>query len=326
MTDRLFYRPIVGDEGLTLAGGPLRFSRLEVIARGKAATRIPAEAAPVEVLDALCRPRQFAGLDLGQPQIMGIVNVTPDSFSDGGQWSAPDLAIDHGRALIEAGAAILDIGGESTRPGAVEVPVADEVARIESVITGLAGLAPVSVDTRKAAVAEAALGLGARIVNDVSAMTFDPDMAGVVARSTADLVLMHAQGAPETMQDNPQYNDVLLDVYEALEARIAAAEAVGIPRTRIAVDPGIGFGKSQAHNLALLRGIALFHGLGCALLLGVSRKRFIGTIGGAALASRRDPGTLALTLAALGQGMQIHRVHNVADVAQGIRLWSAVAQ
>ncbi|AXC50464.1 dihydropteroate synthase [Paracoccus suum] len=326
MDERQFYRPIVADEGPPLAGGPLRFAAFEVLSRSRSPHRIAAEAAPPEVLAAFTGRRSFAGLDLGAPQVMGIINVTPDSFSDGGQWFDPDTAVRHGRELVAAGAAILDIGGESTRPGATQVPAAVEAARIGPVLGALAGLAPLSVDTRKAPVARMALDAGAGIINDVSALSFDPAMAGVIAASTADLVLMHAQGTPETMQDDPHYDDVLLDVYEVLEARVAAAEAAGIPRARIAVDPGIGFGKSQDHNIALLRGIALFHGLGCALMLGVSRKKFVGTIGGGAPGAGRDPGTLALTLAALGQGVQIHRVHNVADAVQGIRLWSAVAR
>ncbi len=193
--------------------------------------------------------------------------------------------------MAAEGAAILDIGGESTRPGAAEVAVADEVARTAPVIAALVGLGvPLSIDTRKAAVAQAALEAGAGIVNDVAALGFDPAMAALVAQAGVPVVLMHAQGTPATMQDDPVYEDVLLDVYDFLAARIAFAEAAGIARDRIVVDPGIGFGKTVAHNLALLRGLSLFHGLGCPILLGASRKRFIGTVGGEPVAERRVAG------------------------------------
>lgn len=320
------FRPLPDDEGLPLAGGPLRFARLEVLARDAPTRVIVAGDAPQAVLDRLTAARPaFSGIRLDPTALMGIVNVTPDSFSDGGAWLDPARAIAHGVELANAGAAILDIGGESTRPGAAEVPATEEIARILPVIEGLAGTgAALSVDTRKAAVARAALKAGAAIVNDVSALTFDPDMARAVADGGAALVLMHAQGLPGTMQDDPRYDDVVIDVYHALAARVTQAEAAGIPRARIAVDPGIGFGKTAAHNLALLRRISVFHGLGCAVLLGVSRKGFIGAIGGGAPAAGRDAGTLALTLAAVAQGVQIHRIHAVAEAAQGLALWRAV--
>ena len=260
-----------------------------------------------EVIAALTRPRPpVLGLSMDRPRLMGIVNVTPDSFSDGGRWTE-DGGVGRARALAAAGAEILDIGGESTRPGAAEVPVPDETARILPVIGAARGLAPISVDTRKAAVAQAAIAAGAGMVNDVSGLDFDPGMAGVVARAGVALCLMHAQGLPETMQDDPRYGDVLLDVYDALAARIARAEAAGVPRARIVVDPGIGFGKTTAHNLALLRRIGLFHGLGVPVLLGVSRKRFIGQIGGGADAGTGgEPGAAgAGTVDRLEQGVQI---------------------
>jgi dihydropteroate synthase len=185
---------------------------------------------------------------------------------------------------------------------------------------------PISIDTRKARVAAAALSAGAALINDVSALGFDPAMAATVAASGAALCLMHAQGSPETMQAEPRYDDVLLDVYDHLAERLAAAEAAGIARARVLLDPGIGFGKTVEHNLALLRGLSLFHGLGCPILLGVSRKRFIGTLGGAEAADARTPGTLAVTLAGLAQGVQMHRVHDVAEIAQGIRLYEAITK
>jgi dihydropteroate synthase len=278
-------------------------------------------------LDRLSRPREpFAGLGLGRPRLMGIVNVTPDSFSDGGDFADAGRAITQGLELAEAGAAILDIGGESTRPGSAAVSPGEEIARIEPVIRDLAnrGLT-VSVDTRHAAVMQAALAAGARIVNDVTGLTGDPASLGVVAGAGCPVVLMHIRGEPRTMQDNPVYDDVLLDVFDWLEERVAACAAAGIPAGRIAVDPGIGFGKkSLAHNLPLLRGLSLLHGLGCALLLGASRKRFIGTLSGVTEPKGRVPGSVAAGLYGVAQGVQILRVHDVAETRQALAVWSAL--
>ncbi|MEO0830611.1 MAG: dihydropteroate synthase, partial [Pseudomonadota bacterium] len=222
---------------------------------------------------------------------------------------------------------ILDVGGESTRPGAEDVAKTEEIARTAPVIEAMrrAGVqVPISIDTRKGPVAEAALSAGANIVNDVSAFTFDPSLAGIVAEAGVPVVLMHAQGTPDTMQEAPSYADVVLDVYDHLAERIAFAEAAGISRQTIAIDPGIGFGKTQEHNLALLRNLSLFHGLGCPILLGVSRKGFIGRIGGAQSPADRMPGSLAVGLLALGQGVQILRVHDTVEHAQALRLWEAI--
>ncbi|UXU75299.1 MULTISPECIES: dihydropteroate synthase [unclassified Paracoccus (in: a-proteobacteria)] len=319
---REYFRPVPEATGRwPLAGGWLRFSRLERLRRGAPAQIV--EEAPDAVMARLTAPRApLLGLALDRPRIMGIVNATPDSFSDGGSYDGAA----HARLLADAGAEILDIGGESTRPGAQEVPAAQEIDRIRPVIAAARDLAPVSVDTRKSAVALAALAAGAGMVNDVSGLDFDPALARVTAAAGVPICLMHAQGVPATMQDDPRYGDVLLDVYDALEQRIARAEAAGIPRERIVIDPGIGFGKTQEHNLAILRRISVYHGLGCALLLGVSRKRFIGSIGGAERAADRTPGTLAVTLAAIAQGVQIHRVHDVAEIRQGLALWRAVTE
>lgn len=315
-----YFRPIPAPHGRhVLAGGWVRFSEAEVLARGK--PPVITTDIPDAVLDRLCAPRPpLLGLTLDQPRLMGIINATPDSFSDGGRYDPAE----QGRSLIAQGADILDIGGESTRPGALDVAIDDEIARIRPAIAALSALAPVSVDTRKGRVAQAALTAGAGMVNDVSGLDFDPYLADVVAQAGVPICLMHAQGVPQTMQDDPRYGDVLLDVYDALAERIARAVAAGIPHHRIVIDPGIGFGKTIAHNLAILRRISLYHGLGCPILLGVSRKRFIGAIGGAEVASDRDPGTLALTLAAIAEGVQIHRVHDVATMVQGLRLWRAL--
>ena len=318
--NRAYHRPLPCAHGRhRLAGGWTRFTEIEILRRGQPPQIT--DRIPEDVLDVLTRPRaDLAGLPLDRPQIMGIVNATPDSFSDGGSYDPVAQA----QALVQAGAAILDIGGESTRPGAQEVPEAEETARILPSIRALAAQVPVSVDTRKAGVARAALQAGAAIVNDVSGFDFDPELARVVATEGVPVCLMHAQGLPATMQHDPRYGDVLLDVYDALEARVARAVSAGIPAHRIVIDPGIGFGKTEAHNLAILRRISLYHGLGCPILLGVSRKRFIGSIGGAEHAADRGPGTLALTLAGVAQGVQVHRVHDVAEIKQGLRLWQAL--
>lgn len=315
-----YFRPIPCETGRwQLAGGWVRFSQFERLVRGAPPQVV--DAAPEPVLRALTAPRRAVlGLSMDRPRIMGIVNATPDSFSDGGAYDGTA----QGRLLVARGAEILDVGGESTRPGAREVPEAEEITRTVPVISGLRGLAAISVDTRKAGVARAAIAAGAGLVNDVSGFDFDPALAQVVAESGLPVCLMHAQGIPETMQDDPLYGDVLLDVYDALAARIARAEAAGISRDRIVIDPGIGFGKTQAHNLAILRRISLYHGLGCAVLLGVSRKRFIGSIGGAEAPADRAAGTLAVTLAGVAQGIQIHRVHDAEETRQGLALWRAV--
>ena len=320
-------RPLVlsGTEaGLPLAGqAHVRFDRVdragEVI---DAATLSDVDRARLSDL----RPA-ICGLTLDRPRIMGILNVTPDSFSDGGQYDGFDAAVARATEMARD-ADILDIGGESTRPGAVEVPVEEEIRRTAPVIRALrdAGLSlPISIDTRKARVAEAALDAGADIVNDVSALGFDPDLAGLVAERGVPVCLMHAKGDPETMQNNPRYDDVLGEVIATLADRVAFAEGQGIARDRIIADPGIGFGKTQAHNLTLLRGLSAFHDLGLPVLLGASRKRFIGTIGGAAEARDRMPGSVAVALHGIAQGAQIIRVHDVAETAQAVRLWMELA-
>ena len=328
-----YYRPIAMTDtarpagALPLAGGWCWFSQVEVLRRDGRARVVAVSDLPGEVRDRLSGPRpDFGGMAMDRPRIMGILNVTPDSFSDGGRFLAPDSALAQAQAMAQ-GADVLDIGGESTRPGAAEVDLAEEVARTAPVIAALraGGLTvPISIDTRKAVVAQAALTAGAGIVNDVAAMGFDPAMAAVVANADAPVILMHSVKTPATMQDDPRYDDVLLDVFDFLTARIAVAEAAGIPRARIMVDPGIGFGKTAAHNLTLIRGLSLFHDLGVPVLLGASRKRFIGTIGGEEQADRRMPGSVAVALAGAAQGAQVLRVHDVAETRQALRLWQAV--
>ncbi|MCP1168892.1 dihydropteroate synthase, partial [Limimaricola sp. ASW11-118] len=269
----------------------------------------------------------LCGLSLDRPRLMGILNVTPDSFSDGGDHATREAAVAQAHALVAQGAEILDIGGESTRPGATEVPVAQEIARVVPVVAALRaeGLrVPLSIDTRKSAVARAALAEGADMINDVSALSFDPELAGVVAEAGVPLCLMHARGTPADMQRAPRYDDVVAQVQDALSARIEAAVSMGIARERLLVDPGIGFGKDLQHNLALLRGLPLFHGLGLPLLLGVSRKRFIGTLSGAEAPKGRMPGSVAVALLAAQQGVHVLRVHDVEETRQALSLLRAV--
>ena len=260
---------------------------------------------------------------LDQPQVVGILNVTPDSFSDAGRNADPAVAVEAGHAMASAGAAIVDIGGESTRPGAKPVWEGDELHRVLPVVEqlGRSGTA-ISVDTRKAAVMEAALAAGAGLINDVSALTYDDRAMDVVARAGCPVVLMHHKGAPETMQQAPHYDGpVLFEIYDWLEARIAAAMAAGIDRSRIIVDPGIGFGKSVQHNLQLLNGLSLLHGLGCATMLGASRKRMIGALAGEAPADQRLAGSIALALKGAEQGVQLLRVHDVPETVQSLKVW-----
>ena len=306
-----------------------------MLARDAGPEVLPAEAVPAmwpagrKALERAAVPRTpVMGLVLDRPRIMGVVNVTPDSFSDGGRFRGPEEAVEHGLALARAGADLLDVGGESTRPGSDPTPSGEELDRVVPVIEGLLAAGcrvPVSVDTRKAEVMRAGLAAGARMVNDVSGLTHDPDAPAAAAEAEA-VCLMHARGDPKTMQENPVYDDVLLDVFDWLEARVAAAVAAGIPRERIIVDPGIGFGKTLAHNLALLRRLSLFQTLGCAVLLGVSRKGFIGRISGETEPERRAAGSVAAGLAGLAQGAQMVRVHDVAETVQAVRVWQAIEE
>ena len=314
---------------LALAGGWCWFDRVEVLSRGEAPRVVGLGDLTAVERGRLSAPRpDFGELSMDTPRVMGILNITPDSFSDGGLFLRPEAALMQARRMAD-GADILDIGGESTRPGAAEVSALDETQRTAPVIAALreGGLAlPISIDTRKAAVAEAAFAAGATILNDVTALRFDPAMAGVAASAGVPVVLMHSIETPITMQDDPRYEDVLMDVYDALAARLAVAEAAGIARDRLAIDPGIGFGKTLEHNLALLARLSVFHDLGVPVLLGASRKRFIGTIGAEAEAARRMPGSLAVALAGVAQGMQMIRVHDVAETRQALRLWQAATR
>ncbi|MGH6977521.1 MAG: dihydropteroate synthase [Stellaceae bacterium] len=320
-----------------LAGSGRAFDAVEILSRtanGIATTVTPVPAllhavkgepdlrATIEAaLHRLTEPRpNWAGFAFDRPLIMGILNVTPDSFADGGRFADPARAVAHGRALVAAGADIVDIGGESTRPGAAPVTPDEEFVRIGPVIHALAAAGTViSVDTRHASVMTRALETGARIINDIAALS-QPSAMAIAAKARAPVVLMHMQGDPTTMQRAPRYDLASLDIVEFLEARIAACINAGIARDAIVVDPGIGFGKTQAHNLEILARIGLLHDLGTGILIGASRKSFLGGSVDARLA-----GSLAVAIHAIQQGVQIVRVHDVTETRAAIAETEALA-
>lgn len=325
---RVAAEAIAAELAIPLGGGSLAFTLVEVIDRvepGEIRREMRA-ASTVQIPASLTGRRDY---DLDCPEVMGIVNPTPDSFSDGRTYLDPGRAIAHAEAMILAGAKIIDIGGESTRPGAEPVAVDEEMRRVLPVIAGIRDRAAaagvtISIDTRNAVTMQAALDAGAGMINDVTALTHDPASVGVAARSGAKVVLMHMQGDPRTMQLAPAYEDVVLDIYDYLEARVAAAVAAGIARSRLVIDPGIGFGKSVAHNLALIDQVSLFHGLGLPVLIGASRKGLIARLSADEPADQRLGGSLALELAAVAQGAQILRVHDVAETLQALRIAEAI--
>jgi len=266
-------------------------------------------------------------MDLAAPTVMGVVNVTPDSFSDGGQFFDPDAAIAHGIELAAQGAAVLDVGGESTRPGAEPVTEEEELRRVLPVVEGLAGESrEVSVDTAKRAVAEAALDAGAAIVNDVTALRGDPGMAQLVAERGAGCCLMHMLGEPRTMQDAPRYDDVVSEVKAFLEERLAFAVDAGVAEEKVWLDPGIGFGKTVDHNLELLRRLDELVAIGRPIVVGTSRKSFLGKLAGGSPNSGRLPGTIATNVLALERGASVFRVHDVAAVADALAVTAAVLE
>lgn len=314
---------------LRLAGGPLGFSLARLIGAPATPPVVPVGEIPREWASALYRltqpPPDWAGLGLGRTAVMGILNVTPDSFSDAGTYADPVSAVASGIAMAEAGADFVDVGGESTRPGAAPVTIETEQARVLPVVRALAnrGLR-VSIDTRNAATMRAALDAGASIVNDISGLSHDPAAAPLVAARGCPVVLMHMRGEPATMNTHAHYNDVAVDVATELAARMAAAERAGIAPERIVIDPGIGFAKTQTHNLELLTRLPLFLSLGCRILVGVSRKAFIGRLSGVAAPRARDPGSLAAALYSLTRGGSIVRVHDVPGTVQAVRVWRAL--
>ena len=313
-----------------MQGGDLAFSLARLIEDGREVATLPVAMLPGEWGDQIeaitARPLAFAGLVSQRPLVMGILNITPDSFSDGGRHFDASAAIEAGHAMLQAGADILDIGGESTRPGAEPVSPDAEIARVIPVVRELAKAAPVSIDTRHAATMQAALEAGAEIINDVTALRHDPAAVDFLARNQAPLVLMHMPGTdPRSMQAQADYADVVLEVARFLRDRVATLEALGIARARIAIDPGIGFGKTMAHNLALIEALPILAQIGCPMMLGASRKRFIGTLSGVEQAEARLAGSLAVALAGAARGAAILRVHDVAETIQALAVWQACA-
>lgn len=330
----------------SLAGGPLVFSQCELLWRAAAH---PGEVrrcrASVDTLEAwargegaavarwfdaalkrLSRPRPgLGGLSFDRPSLMGVLNVTPDSFSDGGAFLDPAAAIAHGRRMLEAGAGIVDVGGESTRPRSSGTSADDELARVIPVVSALAAAnIPVSIDTRRARVMAAALDAGAKLVNDVSALTADPDSPTLIAARDAPVVLMHMRGEPATMHLKTDYAHAPLDVYDELAARLEACAAAGIAAERIVLDPGLGFAKTSAQNAQVMAELALYHGLGCAVAIGASRKGLVSAVKRGSTPQERLPASLAAALLALDQGVQVLRVHDVAETAQALSVWRTV--
>jgi dihydropteroate synthase len=335
-------RPVVGvgDAGAVLAGGWIRAQQFDVVTRDEDGqhliTRMSEDAIidhaddrnkAAAVLENLYKPRaDFAGLEMAKPHLMGVINTTPDSFSDGGAHLAPATAIASGMSMWQAGASVIDIGGESTRPGAAPITRNQELARVLPPITGLARQnIRLSIDTRHAEVMTRACAAGAAIINDVEALRRDGALDAAAA-SGAPVIIMHMQGQPETMQDEPHYEFAPVDIYQFLEERIDAAVAAGIAKSHIAVDPGFGFGKTVAHNLQILNWLSLFHGLGVPILFGASRKSTIAKLSKDEPADQRLAGSLALAMAAYRQGAQLLRVHDVGETAQALAVEQALLQ
>lgn len=318
-----------GDDGASLAGGPINFKRVETLGYDRASRRLPLKSLSPDALSDFTTARpDVLGVSMDFPRIMGVLNVTPDSFSDGGADASAEAAIERALKMIEDGAEFLDIGGESTRPGAEPVSVAAEQDRVLPVIEGIraaGATAVLSIDTRNAATARAAFEAGATLFNDVSALSHDPESLSFAAEAGATVCLMHASGDPRTMQDDPSYRNVLIDIFAYLESRLAACIDAGIAKEKIIVDPGIGFGKTLQHNVTILAGLAAFQGLGVPVLIGASRKAFIGRLSGEAVAANRAPGSVAAALVAAGQGAQIIRAHDVAETSQALSVWAAAS-
>jgi dihydropteroate synthase len=350
---RIYLRPIHfvdspqqhdDDACLRLAGGMLWFSAVELIVNSDARTsrhivtvrewdatlkKLPAGHAEraAQIMGHLVAPREALQMGdrivrLDQPKVMGIINATPDSFSDGGKNVDADAAVAAGISMASAGAAILDVGGESTRPGAPLLWEGDEIKRVEQIIAKLASSGnAVSVDTRKAAVMESALSAGARMINDISALLYDDRSVEIAKAADCPVVLMHAPSQSSDPHKGGEYRDVVSEVYDMLEARVEALVASGIARAKILVDPGIGFGKSLSDNLAIINNLSIFHGIGCAILFGASRKRLIGALSNEAAAVQRLGGSIYLAMKAVEQGVQMVRVHDVPETVQAIHVW-----
>lgn len=339
MGARPYVKPLrlgpLGPGFLPFQGSGLGFDRLALVDRDRPAqTADPLDPpdALKPALDRLIAPPPPVPLKDGRPPlrftrplIMGILNVTPDSFSDGGKFLAPDAARAQAEALVAAGADLIDVGGESTRPGAEPVWLEEERRRVLPVIAAIRDLGvPISIDTRRAAIMAEAVEAGAALVNDVSGLTHDDSAPQTVAALGCPAILCHSQGSPQTMQADPRYDDVLLDIHDWFAARLDVLTAAGIAEDRLVLDPGIGFGKTVAHNLTLLSGLSLFASLGRPVLVGASRKRFIGAVSAEEGPQDRLAGSLTVALAALDQGAHILRVHDVAETLQAVRVRRAV--
>ena len=335
-------RPIIGTGyySSVLAGGWTRTEQFDVVTRmadGQLLITCMSEDAIIEqaydrnkaaaVFENLYNPRaNFAGLKMSKPHVMGVINVTPDSFSDGGAHLAPATAIASGIAMSQAGASIIDIGGESTRPGAEAITLNQELARVLPPITGMSRQnLLISIDSRHAEVMTRACAAGAAVINDVEALRRDGALDAAAA-SGVPVIIMHMQGQPENMQEEPHYDFAPVDIYQFLEERIAAAMTAGIAKSDIAVDPGFGFGKTVAQNLQILNWLSIFHGLGVPILFGASRKSTIAKLSKGEPADKRLAGSLALAMAAYRQGAQLLRVHDVAETVQALAVEQALLQ
>ncbi len=307
-------------------GGNTVFNSFRVIDRNKGSSIISTSDVDKDFLNRfISKPSSMLGLNFDEPIVMGILNVTPDSFYDGEESFSEKQFAEKGLGLLKTGCCILDVGGESTRPGAKEVSFNTEIERVLGVIKKIKKSAPsaiISIDTRKATVAEKALQAGASIVNDVSAGSFDEKMFDVVAKYKAGICLMHSQGLPQNMQDNPYYENVLIDIYDYLKEKITKAESKGISRKKIIIDPGIGFGKSFSHNIEIIKKVSLYLGLGCPLMIGLSRKSFVGEIISERLPSARLAGSMAAMLKTLSIGVNIFRVHDVKETVDAMKVWN----
>ena len=328
-----YFRPIINSDptipsnASVLQGTPFWFTHAEKLTRNSEPEIVSAKNIPEDIFQNITDKRpKICGLSFDIPRVMGILNVTPDSFSDGGRYSTLETATEHCISMVSAGADIIDIGGESTRPGALEVETSEEISRVVPVIEKISNKisVPISADTRKSEVAKMAISSGAAMVNDISGLKFDSKMGDFCIKYNVPVCIMHSQGIPETMQNEPKYKDVCLDIYDFLSQQIDNLVNSGMQRTAIIVDPGIGFGKSLTHNLSLLRKISLFHGLGVPILIGVSRKKFVKTLAGLKENEDRLSGSISIALYARSQGIQIFRVHDVKETVQAMKLWHSV--
>ena len=331
---KTYYRPIVSNMflarqgGFKLADGWAYFDKVEVINRNEKSKITCAKKIPTEVLRKLTGKRpNLLNLSFSSPHVMGILNITPDSFSDGGIFVDPNVALNEAKKMIDCGVSILDIGGESTRPGAETLKVSEEIERILPVIKKIRttnSSIPISVDTRKSEVWHISKENGANMLNDISAMSYDKRMASIVKETNTPLCVMHSRGNPKNMKNHAHYENILLDVYDYLENILYKCVIAGIPKKNIIIDPGIGFAKTLEHNLTILKGLSIFHGLGCPILLGASRKKFIGTIGLENNSLKLNSGSVTVALEAINQGVQILRVHDVFEMMQALRLWKSL--